>query len=196
MKDAIVFGLYGASDSGKTSLIVKIIKKLTDEGFKVATVKITDKKIGMDTRGKDTWKYSKAGSKLVVLSTPIETSFIVKEKKDLDTIIKNICTLGSYDIILVEGANTANIPKIRLGDIKERKNTIFTYDEDYNRLYKMIKNEIIRRKEMKEINIKVNGKPIKLTEFPAEIIKNTICGMLKSLKGVDKIKDVEIRFVL
>lgn len=165
MKDAIVFGLYGASDSGKTSLIVKIVKKLTDEGFKVATVKITGKKIGMDTRGKDTWKHSQAGSKLVVLSTPIETSFIVKGKKDLDSIIKYISELGSYDIILVEGANTDNIPKIRIGDIKERKNTIFTYDGDYNKVIKMIKNEIFRGKKMKEINIKINGKPIK-PEFP------------------------------
>ena len=196
MKDAIVFGLYGASDTGKTSLIVKIVKKLTDERFKVATVKITDKKVTIDTKGKDTWKHSKAGSKLVVLSTPIETSFIVKEKKDLDSIIKYISELGSYDIILVEGANTANIPKIRLGEIKERENTIFTYDGDFNKVIKMIKNEIFRGKKMKEINIKINGKPIKLTEFPAEIIKSTICGMLKSLKGVDEIKDVEIRFEL
>jgi hypothetical protein len=47
---------------------------------------------------------------------------------------------------------------------------------------------------MKEINIKVNGKEIPLSEFPKEIIIDTICGMLKSLKGVDEIKDVEINF--
>jgi hypothetical protein len=47
---------------------------------------------------------------------------------------------------------------------------------------------------MEEISIKVNGKEIPLTEFPTEIIKSTICGMLKSLKGVDEIKNVEIRF--
>ena len=32
--------------------------------------------------------------------------------------------------------------------------------------------------------IKVNGKQIPLTEFPTDFIKNTICGMLKSLKGI------------
>ena len=42
--------------------------------------------------------------------------------------------------------------------------------------------------------IKVNGKKIPLTDFPADIIKNAICGMLKSLKKVDEIKDVEIHF--
>jgi hypothetical protein len=49
---------------------------------------------------------------------------------------------------------------------------------------------------MEDICIKVNGKEIKLTEFPTEIIKNTICGMLKSLKGVEEIKNVEISFNL
>ena len=49
---------------------------------------------------------------------------------------------------------------------------------------------------MKDILIKINGKIIPLTEFPAEFIKNSICGMLRSLKGVKDIKNVEIKFEL
>ncbi len=49
---------------------------------------------------------------------------------------------------------------------------------------------------MERINVKVNGKEIPLTEFPAEFIANSICGMLRSLKDVDEIKDVEIRLKL
>jgi hypothetical protein len=47
---------------------------------------------------------------------------------------------------------------------------------------------------MENINIKVNGEDIVLTEFPSEFIVSTICGMLKSLKGVEEIKKVEIKF--
>ena len=47
---------------------------------------------------------------------------------------------------------------------------------------------------MEEMSIKVNGKEIPLTEFPTEIIKSTICGMLSSLKNVEEIRDVEIKF--
>jgi len=47
---------------------------------------------------------------------------------------------------------------------------------------------------MSEINIKVNGKNIPLSEFPSEFIINSICGMLRTLKGVDEIKTVEIKF--
>jgi len=44
--------------------------------------------------------------------------------------------------------------------------------------------------------IKVNGKQIPLTEFPTDFIKNTIYGMLKSLKGVNEINEVEIQFTM
>ena len=47
---------------------------------------------------------------------------------------------------------------------------------------------------MNEIIIKVNGKKIPLTEFPTKFIKNTITGMLQSLKGIDDIQEVEIYF--
>ena len=46
---------------------------------------------------------------------------------------------------------------------------------------------------MDKISVKVNGKEIPLTEFPTEMIKNTVFGMLKSLKGVNEIEEVEIR---
>jgi len=47
---------------------------------------------------------------------------------------------------------------------------------------------------MDEMKILVNGKEIPLTEFPKDFIKSTIIGMLKPLKGVKEINEVEIRF--
>jgi len=196
MKLPIIFGFYGESNSGKTSLIIKIVKKLGDEGYKIAAVKITDKKISIDIKGKDTWKYDRAGSKLTVLSSPIETDYMLKEDKSMAEIIQYIRELGEYDLILVEGAHDKNIPKIRIGKIPERENTLLTYNGDFEAIVSLIKNELNKvAKHMKEISIKVNGKQISLTEFPSDIIKNTIIGMLKSLKGVgEKIENVEIKF--
>jgi hypothetical protein len=45
------------------------------------------------------------------------------------------------------------------------------------------------------MKVKVNGENIQLNEFTSEFIKNTITGMLRSLKGIDeKIENVEIKF--
>lgn len=197
MKKPIVFGFYGESDTGKTSLIEKVIKKLNNDGCKVAALKITDKKIGMDTTGKDTWRYSQAGSKLAVLSSQIETDFVFKENKTIDEILEIISGLRYYDIVLVEGIHDNDIPKIRIGNIKERENTIISYKDDFIGLINTIKKEIDERKNLdkEKVSIKVNGEQIPLSEFPSQFIKNTIAGMLKSLKGVDEeIENVEIKF--
>jgi len=45
---------------------------------------------------------------------------------------------------------------------------------------------------MTEIILKVNGKTIPLTEFPSDFIINTIDGMVKSLKGVDEVEELEL----
>ena len=45
---------------------------------------------------------------------------------------------------------------------------------------------------MEKIKIEVNGKAVKLTEFPAKIIMNAIIGMLKALRGVDEIENAVI----
>jgi molybdopterin-guanine dinucleotide biosynthesis protein B len=139
MKKPVVIGFYGESKTGKTTLIVEILKRLKNEGLKVATVKITDKSIGIDTEEKDTWRYAKAGSELVVFSSPIETDFIHKRSTTISEIINNIEKIDEFNVVLVEGSHDKNIPKIRLGNIKERENTIFTYDGDLNRLFEMIK---------------------------------------------------------
>ncbi|UCH72540.1 MAG: molybdopterin-guanine dinucleotide biosynthesis protein B [Thermoplasmatales archaeon] len=196
MKIPAVLGIYGESNAGKTRFIVKLIGRLNEEGFKVASIKITDKHIGIDTKGKDTWKHGKAGSKLVVLSSPTETDFLIKQNKKMSEIFENIGYLGNYDIIIVEGASDENIPKIKIGKILERENTILSYDGDFDNIIKTIKNEINKAGENmgKKVNIKVNGKQIALDEFPSEFIKKTIIGMLKSLKGVSEIKNVEIYF--
>jgi len=106
-----IIGFYGESNTGKTTLIVKIINRLSKDGFNVASVKISNKKISIDSEGKDTWKHAEAGSKLVVFSSENETDFLLKRKISNNEIVDNIKRLGNYDIILVEGANDENIPK-------------------------------------------------------------------------------------
>lgn len=137
-----VIGFYGESKTGKTTLLVEIIRHLSKDGFNVASIKVSDKEICIDSKNKDTWKHADAGSKLVVFSSKNETDFLLKRKSGNDEIVDNIKRLGNFDIIIVEGANDDSIPKIRIGEIKERKNTIFTYDGDFEGLISFIKNEI------------------------------------------------------
>ena len=123
---------------------------------------------------------------------------MLKQNKNIDEILQTINAFDKYDIILVEGANDKKTPKIRLGSIVERENTILSYTGNFDKLVERIKDETNKGcgNVEEKICIKINGKQISLSEFPSDIIKNAISGMLKSLKDVDEIKDVEIHFKL
>ena len=142
MKKPAIIGFYGESNTGKTTLIVDLIEQLTSDGCNVATVKITDKNIGIDTEGKDTWKYAEAGANLVVFKTPMETDYIVKQNQTEKEIIAQIKQMGNYDIILIEGSKDKEIPKIRMGNIEKRENTVFTYSNDSQQLMDFIKKQM------------------------------------------------------
>lgn len=190
-----VFGFYGLSNTGKTTLLTKLIQHFTNDGLSVAAVKITDKELTMDVEGKDTWKYRQAGASVTVLSSCNETDYLVYDRHDTSTIMQAICSVGMFDVVFVEGADDLQIPKIQLGNCKKRDHTLFIYHGNFDELVCFLTKEIKQQKSsLKTIAIKVNGKDIPLTEFPAGFITKTITGMLTSLKGVEEIHTVDIRF--
>ena len=190
-----VLGFYGYSNTGKTTVIEYLIKELTNRGFKVATVKITDKPISIDKEGKDTWRFAQKGAKITIMSTPVETGYILKQKEDLPSILNRIYNLGDVDVVLVEGARDPSVQKIRFGDAPVRKNTVFTYDGDNEKILDFILNTVKEERHMKDfIELKVNGKKIPLSKFPKDFIIQTIAGMVKSLRGVEEVKEVELHF--
>jgi molybdopterin-guanine dinucleotide biosynthesis protein B len=193
MCTSAVFGVYGYSDTGKTTLIVKLVEQLVKEGYLVATIKQTKKAISMDTKRKDTWWHHGAGAELVVFSSLCETDFLLNKSMSSSEIIRRIAEFGCYDIILVEGADDPSIPKIQIGAGKKRENTLASYEDNFNEIFNIIKRELKIKSTHHHLRIIVNGKDIPLTEFPEQIITNTIVGMLGSLKDVENIKDVTIQ---
>jgi molybdopterin-guanine dinucleotide biosynthesis protein MobB len=193
MSIPMIVGVYGDSDAGKTTLLVQLVSKFTNEGYKVATVKQTKKSISMDTKNKDTWRHHDAGASLVVFSSGCETDFLFQKTMITPEIIRRILGFGWYDIVFIEGANDQNIPKIQVGTGKKRKNTIFTYNDDFKELMTIIKKYLKVKPSVPCLCISVNGKNIPLTEFPEQIISKTVLAMVGSLKGVHNINEVTIQ---
>ena len=193
MSTSTVFGIYGNSDSGKTTLIVKLVEQLVKEGYLVATIKQTKKAISIDTKRKDTWRHHGAGAELVVFSSICETDFLLNKSMSTSEILQRISEFGCYDIILVEGADDPCMPKIQIGAGKKRENTIASYKDNINEILIVIKRELKMKPSLQRLCIAVNGRNIPLTEFPEKIITNTIVGMLGSLKDVQNIKEFAIQ---
>lgn len=105
----IAIAFTGQSNSGKTTLIVKISEYLQKEGFKVCIVKHDpgDKAI-FDKEGKDSYKFSKTGAEVAVVS-PTRTTLFKKQTSSIDSIVQ---MFGEFDYLLVEGLKTLPLPRI------------------------------------------------------------------------------------
>ncbi len=100
----------GPSNSGKTSLIVKISNFLRDK-YQIAIVKHDPAdKATFDQKGKDSWKFAQTGAEVLVAS-PTRTTFFSQKRKDLDEIIR---VLGEFDLLLVEGLKTLPLPRLSI----------------------------------------------------------------------------------
>ncbi len=148
MKKPVIIGFYGYSNSGKTTLISKLINYFSEKEFNVATIKQTNKQYSIDTVGSDTWKHAEAGAKLCCFQTAVETSFIVKNQLEIKEIIRVISELGSYNLIFVEGARDDFIQKIRLNDTTPlRKQTLLTYNGNINMVIDIIEEKLRKNGE-------------------------------------------------
>lgn len=106
MRIAVAF--TGPSNSGKTTIIEKIAKKLIDR-YKILIVKNDPKdKAKFDIEGKDSYKFYKTGAEVVVTS-PTRTTYFSHRKMDIEDIIKMV---DDFEILLVEGLKTLPLPRI------------------------------------------------------------------------------------
>ena len=115
--------ITGYQDSGKTTLLERLVRRLSERG-RVATVKSIHHDVEIDTPGKDTHRHREAGADTVVGVTPSLTYRISVENGDDrdpdDSLDRGLDRLDDeYDYVLVEGFKSVDVPKILVGDIEE-----------------------------------------------------------------------------
>lgn len=68
--------VLGSKASGKTTVAEHLVSGLTRMGYKVVAIKHIHHEFTVDTKGKDTWRFSDAGARAVVGVSPNEIFFI------------------------------------------------------------------------------------------------------------------------
>ncbi len=111
MKPKIIT-IVGKSNSGKTTLLEKLITHLTQKGYKIGSVKHAHSGFEMDKEGKDSWRHKKAGAASTLV---ISEDKIAMVKDDRTSYLEKIrFYLSDNDIILAEGFKRQNLPKIEI----------------------------------------------------------------------------------
>lgn len=106
------FTFAGYSGSGKTTLAEKVIKELSDKGFKIAYLKHDGHKFQMDKEGKDTDRLKKAGAKAIAISSNDKYAMISDSNYRLTFMELSKILPNDIDIIIGEGFKDNDIPKI------------------------------------------------------------------------------------
>jgi len=109
-----VVSIVGKSQSGKTVLMEQLIAEFKRRGYKVAALKHGRGGIEIDRPGKDSWRFTQAGSDAVLVSSPDKLAFIKNVNHDLN--IEEIMPIvgPEFDLILAEGFRKSKTPKIEV----------------------------------------------------------------------------------
>ena len=119
MSKRVAVAFTGPSNSGKTTLILKVARKLINEHKKEVAIIKHDPgdKAKFDVEGKDSYKFSDTGAEVIVTS-PRRTTYFSKKNKDIDEMIR---LFDKFDILLVEGLKNLPLPRISVfrGELDE-----------------------------------------------------------------------------
>ena len=116
----LIVAAVGRSGSGKTVTLEYLISQLSAEGYQVGSIKhVHHKGFTMDKEGTNTWRYAKAGAKVIVAISPEEVAIIKKTGMPLDDLDQMTALLEGekLDIVFIEGfhsliAKRKDVPKI------------------------------------------------------------------------------------
>ena len=112
-----VICIVGKSKSEKTRLMEILITELKNRSLRVVAIKYHKHgNFEMDIKGKDSWKYAKAGADAVAVSSSVKFALIRKVKKEME--IDEICDkyFPDSDIVLADGFTLSDKPRIIVAD--------------------------------------------------------------------------------
>ncbi|MBI4595043.1 MAG: molybdopterin-guanine dinucleotide biosynthesis protein B [Candidatus Tectomicrobia bacterium] len=109
-----IISIVGKSNSGKTTLIEKLIPLLKARGYRICTIKHDTHGFDIDREGKDTWRHAQAGAAGVIISSPFKIAMIkqVERERSLDELAELFGP--DVDLILTEGFKRGKKPKIEV----------------------------------------------------------------------------------
>ena len=110
-----IFGITGWKNSGKTTLVAKIIEYCKSKGITVSTIKHAHHNFDIDKPGKDSHVHREAGASEVLISSANRWALLHELRDEEEASLKFLISkLTPVDLVLVEGFKNEDHPKIEV----------------------------------------------------------------------------------
>ena len=104
--------IAGRSQTGKTTLIEKLIPVLKKRGYRIGTIKHSHHIFEMDKTGKDSWRHKDAGAETVIIASPGKIAMVKNDHEgNLDSLVNYF---DDMDLVVTEGYKSERKPKIEV----------------------------------------------------------------------------------
>jgi len=124
-----IFGIIGWKDSGKTTLVERLIEEFTLRGLTVSAIKHAHHSFDIDHKYRDSYKFRSAGARRTAIVSRNRWAMIHElrneDEPSLDEIIEHI---GNCDLILIEGYKGAKFDKIEVRNLASNKPELASKD--------------------------------------------------------------------
>jgi molybdopterin-guanine dinucleotide biosynthesis protein MobB len=200
-----IVAVVGYSESGKTRLIVRLIEELKGRGLRVSALKRCSHGFSLDTEGKDTADFSRAGADGVAMVSPEGWAALGRTASvEARTLAARL--FPEADVVLIEGgkseAGTSKIEVLRAGVsevlVSRPKELVAVVSDrpvpdglpvpvfkpaDTHRIADLILS--LEEADMSDITLTVDGREVNMNPFVRTFIERTVLGMVTSLSGID-----------
>ncbi len=107
-----VISIVGRSQSGKTTLIEKLIPEFKRRGYTIGTIKHSHHNPDIDRSGKDSSRHKAAGADTVIFHSQGKIAMVRDDHAgDMDSLLGYF---KDVDLVITEGYKTGNKPKIEI----------------------------------------------------------------------------------
>ena len=111
-KMQFILAVSGVKNSGKTTLITKLLPGLKKRGLQVAVIKHDGHDFEADVPGTDSWKYAQAGADGTCVFSA--KKYMVVKYAPAPSVEELVGAFPEVDVILLEGFKYSEYPKIEV----------------------------------------------------------------------------------
>ncbi len=130
MNEQRVFGITGWKNSGKTTLVCKLVEAMTKRGFKISTIKHAHESFDMDHQGRDSYRHRESGASQVAVSSKTRFAIVHELRGEEEPKLKDILSqMQPVDLVIIEGYKQEGHKKIECRRLQGRSKQELAKDD-------------------------------------------------------------------